>query len=108
MPEMFLQARFGAGYRPLLDRVAPGTFGQAVVDPGTSFELEVPALLEWRSGEAEAGRAGSRGSGLLAGNGWIDKGAARDAPRTPAIVNTPVLTQVRHASMASRGRSSPG
>lgn len=50
----FLQARFGAGYRPLLDRVAPGTFEQAVADAGTSFELEVPALLEWRFGEAEA------------------------------------------------------
>lgn len=49
-------ARFGAGYRPLLDRVAPGTFEQAVADAGISFELEVPALLEWRFDEAEAER----------------------------------------------------
>lgn len=44
MPEIFLQARSGAGYRPLFDRVAPGTFEQAVADAGTSFELEVPAV----------------------------------------------------------------
>ncbi|NLN09309.1 MAG: hypothetical protein GX186_06880 [Methanoculleus thermophilus] len=54
MPDTF--ARFGAGYRPLLDRVAPGMFEQAIIDAGTSFELEVQALLEWRFGEAEAER----------------------------------------------------
>ncbi|HOI58316.1 MULTISPECIES: alpha/beta hydrolase [unclassified Methanoculleus] len=52
----FLQARFGAGYRASLDRMVPGVFEQAVADAGTSFELEVPALLEWRFGEAEAKR----------------------------------------------------
>jgi len=30
MADVFLQARSGAGYRPLLDRAAPGTFEQAV------------------------------------------------------------------------------
>jgi pimeloyl-ACP methyl ester carboxylesterase len=52
----FLQARFGAGYRALLDRMVPGAFEQAVADAGTSFDREVPALLEWRFGEAEAKR----------------------------------------------------
>ncbi|WP_250986150.1 alpha/beta fold hydrolase [Methanoculleus oceani] len=50
----FLQARFGAGYRASLDRMVPGAFEQAVADAGTSFDQEVPALLEWRFGEAEA------------------------------------------------------
>ena len=52
----FLQARFGAGYRALLDRMVPGAFEQAVADAGTSFDREIPALLEWRFGEAEAKR----------------------------------------------------
>jgi len=52
----FLQARFGTGYRALLDRMVPGVFEQAVADAGTSFELEVPALLEWEFGEGEAKR----------------------------------------------------
>jgi len=52
----FLQARFGAGYRALLDRVVPGAFERAVADAGTSFEQEVPALLEWEFGEGEAKR----------------------------------------------------
>lgn len=50
----FLRARFGAGYREPLDDVLPGAFEQAVADAGTSFELELSALLDWRFGESEA------------------------------------------------------
>jgi pimeloyl-ACP methyl ester carboxylesterase len=52
----FLRARFGVGYRDGLDRALPGAFAQAVVDAGTTFELELPALLDWGFGEAEARR----------------------------------------------------
>jgi pimeloyl-ACP methyl ester carboxylesterase len=51
----FLQARW-PGYRGPLDRVLPGAFTQAVADARTSFEHEVPGLLEWRFSEAEARR----------------------------------------------------
>lgn len=52
----FLQLRFGAGYRPSLDRILPGAFEQAVADAGTTFELELSALQDWRFSEAEAQR----------------------------------------------------
>lgn len=52
----FLQARYGAGYRASLDQVLPGAFAQAVADVGTAFELELPAMRDWRFGEAEARR----------------------------------------------------
>lgn len=52
----FLRARFGAGYRAYLDRVLPGAFGQAVADAGTTFNLELSALLEWHFTESEAKR----------------------------------------------------
>lgn len=51
----FLQARW-PGYRADLERALPGAFAQAVADAGTSFEGELPALLGWRFGEAEAQR----------------------------------------------------
>jgi pimeloyl-ACP methyl ester carboxylesterase len=49
----FLQARW-PGYRDKLDHALPGAFAQAVADAGTFFELEVPALLDWRFDAAEA------------------------------------------------------
>ena len=52
----FLQAHFGTGYHASLDRMVPGAFEQAVADAGTSFDREIPALLEWRFDEAEAKR----------------------------------------------------
>lgn len=52
----FLKARFGSGYRAALDRVVPGAFAQAVADAATWFELEIPGLLDWSFGEAEAQR----------------------------------------------------
>jgi pimeloyl-ACP methyl ester carboxylesterase len=50
------RARFGPGYRAFLDRVLPEAFAQAVADAGTAFQFELPALAEWRFGEAEARR----------------------------------------------------
>jgi len=52
----FLQVRFGAGYRAALEQVLPGAFAQAVADAATSFDLELPGLLDWSFGEAEAQR----------------------------------------------------
>jgi 3-oxoadipate enol-lactonase len=46
----------GPGYRARLDRVLPGWFDRAVIDAATSFELELPAWLEWTFGEGEAKR----------------------------------------------------
>jgi hypothetical protein len=43
----FLKQRFGTGYRPHLDRVLPGSFGQAVADAATWFEHEVPGVRAW-------------------------------------------------------------
>lgn len=51
--DAFLEARW-PGYRPALDRVLPGAFEQAVADAGTTFERELPGLLDWLFGEAEA------------------------------------------------------
>jgi pimeloyl-ACP methyl ester carboxylesterase len=51
----FFQARW-PGYRVRLERVLPGAFEQAVADAATSFEGELPGLLEWRFGEDQAQR----------------------------------------------------
>lgn len=52
--DAFLQARFGAGYRAMLDRVLPGSFAQAVADAGNTFALDLRALPDWQFSEAEA------------------------------------------------------
>ena len=52
----FLEMRHGAEYRAELDQVLPGALAQVVVDAWTTFEQELPALREWRFGEAEARR----------------------------------------------------
>jgi pimeloyl-ACP methyl ester carboxylesterase len=52
----FLKRRFGAEYRPLLDRVLPGSFAQAVANAATWFEHEVPGLRAWTFEEHEARR----------------------------------------------------
>ena len=62
----FLQAR-SPGYRAILDRSLPGAFAQAVADAGTSFECELPGLLEWRFGEADARRIGQPVLSVLGG-----------------------------------------
>jgi pimeloyl-ACP methyl ester carboxylesterase len=51
----FLQARW-PGYRAELERTLPGALDQAVADAGTTFESELPGLLDWRFGEAETRR----------------------------------------------------
>lgn len=52
----FLKQRFGADYRPRLDRVLPGSFAQAVADAATWFEQEVPGLCAWTFEPQEAQR----------------------------------------------------
>jgi pimeloyl-ACP methyl ester carboxylesterase len=52
----FLKARFGADYRPHLDRVLPGSFAQAVADAGTWFEQEIPGLRAWTFDDHQAQR----------------------------------------------------
>lgn len=52
----FLKQRFGADYRPHLDRVLPGAFAQAVADAPTWFEQEIPELRAWRFESHEAQR----------------------------------------------------
>lgn len=51
----FLEAR-SPGYRAVLDRHSPESFAQAVADAVTSFESELPGLLDWQFGETEARR----------------------------------------------------
>ncbi len=53
--DAFLEAR-GPGYRTTLDRVLPGAFDQALRDAATTFDHDLPALLNWQFGDAEAGR----------------------------------------------------
>jgi pimeloyl-ACP methyl ester carboxylesterase len=53
--DAFLEARWPA-YRAALDQAVPEALAQAVADAGTWYEREVPGLLSWRFGEAEARR----------------------------------------------------
>lgn len=62
----FLQARW-PGYRAALDRALPGAFAQAVADAGTWFERELPGLLGWHFGEAEARRISQPALSVLGG-----------------------------------------
>jgi pimeloyl-ACP methyl ester carboxylesterase len=52
----FLKQRFGAEYRPRLDRVLPRSFAQAVANAATWFEQEVTGLRAWTFDEHEAQR----------------------------------------------------
>jgi pimeloyl-ACP methyl ester carboxylesterase len=64
----FLQARWpGPGYRAILDRALPGAFAQAVADAGIAFQREVPGLLDWRFGKAEAQRIDKPALSVLGG-----------------------------------------
>jgi pimeloyl-ACP methyl ester carboxylesterase len=51
----FLEAR-SPSYRAILDRELPGSFAQALADAATPFEHELPGLVDWQFGEAEARR----------------------------------------------------
>ena len=52
----FLEMRFGSGYRTALERVLPGVFEEAVTDSRPTFEMDLPALREWRFNEEEVQR----------------------------------------------------
>jgi pimeloyl-ACP methyl ester carboxylesterase len=62
-----LQARWPE-YRAALDQALPGAFDQAVVDAKTSFEFELPGLLDWHFGETEARRIGQPALTVLGGD----------------------------------------
>lgn len=49
----FLLARW-SDYRETLDRVLPGAYARAVIDAETTFEYELPGLLDWPFTETEA------------------------------------------------------
>lgn len=66
----FLQARW-PGYRAALDRALPGAFAQAVADAETWYERELPGLLNWRFGEAEARRVGQSTLSMLGGESEV-------------------------------------
>lgn len=51
----FMKARW-PGYSTALDRTMPGAFSQAVADAATTFESELPALVNWEFLEADARR----------------------------------------------------
>jgi pimeloyl-ACP methyl ester carboxylesterase len=52
----FMRNVSGPGYRPVLDRVLPGAFAQAVADADTFFAQELPAVLQWPMKREEIGR----------------------------------------------------
>lgn len=64
--DAFLEARW-PGYRVVLDSVLPGAFEQAVTDAVTTFGSELPGLLAWSFGEAEARRIGQPTLSILGG-----------------------------------------
>ena len=64
--DAFLEARW-PDYRASLERVLPGAFEQAVADAPTWFEHELPGLLDWRFGEAEAQRIAQPTLAVLGG-----------------------------------------
>lgn len=56
------------GYRAVLDRALPGAFEQAVADASTVFQRELPGLLRWSFGEAEARRINHPVLSILGGD----------------------------------------
>jgi hypothetical protein len=54
----FLTRVIGPDWRSDLERHIPGAVAQSERDVGTFFETDLPALLDWRFGPAEAGRIG--------------------------------------------------
>lgn len=62
----FLQARW-PGYRACIDSVLPGALDQAMADARTWFEHDLPGLLDWRFGEAQARRISQPTLSVLGG-----------------------------------------
>lgn len=64
--DAFMEARW-PGYRRVLDRVLPGALDQAVIDADTWFDCELPGLLDWHFGEADAQRISQPSLSVLGG-----------------------------------------
>jgi 3-oxoadipate enol-lactonase len=52
----FAQGAFGPDYRKLLDAALPGAVDQTVSDADVMFQVELPAIQQWRFGPDEAAR----------------------------------------------------
>jgi pimeloyl-ACP methyl ester carboxylesterase len=52
----FMRGVSGPGYRPILERVLPGAFEQAVADADTFFAQELPAVQQWSLTREDAAR----------------------------------------------------
>jgi pimeloyl-ACP methyl ester carboxylesterase len=82
--DAFLEARW-PGYRATLDHTLPGAFAAAVADAETWYEREVPGLLHWRFGEAEARRITQPALSVIGGE---------SAPLSPRFGETHKVLQV--------------
>ena len=54
--DTFAQGAFGPDYRDLLDAALPGAVAQTVPDADVMFQVELPAIQQWRFGPDEAAR----------------------------------------------------
>jgi pimeloyl-ACP methyl ester carboxylesterase len=54
--DRFLTRVVGPDWRSDIERLIPGGVAQSEHDAGTFFDTDLPALLDWRFGPAEAGR----------------------------------------------------
>jgi 3-oxoadipate enol-lactonase len=52
--DVWMRGTCGENYRDLLERAAPGAVAQAVVDSGSFFAQELPAVQQWSFGPEEA------------------------------------------------------
>jgi pimeloyl-ACP methyl ester carboxylesterase len=54
--DTFLEGLCGPGFREVLDRALPGAFAQHVADADTFFQVEMPAMRQWRFEREDARR----------------------------------------------------
>jgi pimeloyl-ACP methyl ester carboxylesterase len=54
--DMFLRHVCGDGYRPILDRVIPRAFDEALAEVDQFFQVEMPAVQAWGFGPDDAAR----------------------------------------------------
>jgi pimeloyl-ACP methyl ester carboxylesterase len=55
----FLRHVCGEDYRPVLDRVLPGAYAEALGEADLFFQVEMPAVQRWSFGPSDAGRIGA-------------------------------------------------
>jgi pimeloyl-ACP methyl ester carboxylesterase len=115
----FLRARWPE-YRSRLERMLPGAFAQSVTDAKTPLECELPGLLEWTFGEAEARCIGHPTLCLIGGEraalsprfeeaqrlllSWLPNGKAHVVPGTTHLMHIEAPQQTAEALAAFWGR----